>query len=86
MMQNLVGNVEYTEPAKAFRAAGHEVATVGPEKGDRITGFTGAARAFVHRSEPRAFRRAAHPGRLLPGGARGYDHAIDLVKSTRDSA
>jgi protease I len=85
MMHNLFEDVEYTEPARAFRARGHEVVTVGLKKGDRITGFTGAETVTLERSFTEAAREH-FDALLIPGGyspewLRGYDDAIDFVKS-----
>jgi protease I len=85
MMHNLFEDVEYTEPAKAFRGQGHEVVTVGLKKGDRITGFTGAETVTLDRSFAEAsqehFDALLIPGGYSPEWLRGYEVAIDFVKS-----
>ncbi|MBY6035761.1 type 1 glutamine amidotransferase [Fictibacillus nanhaiensis] len=38
VLANMFEDVEYTEPAKAFREAGHEVTVIGTEKGATLEG------------------------------------------------
>ena len=50
MLGNMYEDVEYTEPAEAFKENGHELTIIGIEKGEKVKGKRGNSSAIVERS------------------------------------
>lgn len=76
---------EYTEPAEAFRKAGHTVVNVGPEAGKTVTGkksgtAVGIEKAVAEVSEG-DFDALLIPGGFSPDKLRVDQKAVDFVKA-----
>lgn len=80
---------EYTEPAKAFKDAGHEVVTVGLEQGKEIKGKKEGTVVKIESSvnDVRAddFDALLIPGGYSPDKLRAYPEAVDFVKGFTES-
>ena len=82
-------DVEYTEPAKAFRDAGHELIHVGISKGETVKGKEGLAEVTIDRSVKDVsvdeFDALFIPGGYSPDHLRVDENAVrftgDFVRS-----
>jgi protease I len=82
-------DVEYTEPAKAFRDAGHELVHVGLSKGDTVKGKKGQAEVTIDRAVKDVsvdeFDALFIPGGYSPDNLRVDESAVrftgDFVRS-----
>ncbi|WP_318526299.1 DJ-1/PfpI family protein [Methanobrevibacter arboriphilus] len=50
ILGNMYEDVEYTEPAKAFKENGHELTIIGVKKGEKVKGKRGNSSAIIERS------------------------------------
>ncbi|RYM02918.1 type 1 glutamine amidotransferase [Sporolactobacillus sp. THM7-7] len=79
---------EYTEPAKAYKEAGHEVVVIGKEKGETITGEHGAkvtADASIADVKPDDFDALFIPGGFSPDQLRADDRFVAFTKAFMDA-
>ncbi|MCM3707671.1 MULTISPECIES: type 1 glutamine amidotransferase domain-containing protein [Cytobacillus] len=79
---------EYTEPAKGFKEAGHEVVTIEKEKGKSVKGKQGEATVQIDQSidnvNPQEFDALFLPGGFSPDQLRADDRFVQFAKSFMD--
>ncbi|RLQ94491.1 type 1 glutamine amidotransferase domain-containing protein [Falsibacillus albus] len=79
---------EYTEPAKAFKEAGHEVVNIEKEAGKKVKGKQGDAEISIDKSiddvKPEDFDALLIPGGFSPDQLRADDRFVHFVKSFMD--
>src|SRR5699024_9426411 len=88
VMTDMFEDVEYTDPAKAFKDAGHEVVTIGPEKGKDVTGKNKEVTITVDESiadvKPEAFDALFIPGGFSPDMLRADERFVKFAKQFMD--
>ncbi len=76
---------EYTEPAKAFKEAGHELTVIENEKGKTVKGKQGNAEVTVDASiddvNPSDFDALLIPGGFSPDQLRADDRFVQFTKA-----
>lgn len=76
---------EYTEPAKAFKEAGHELTVIETEKGKTVKGKQGKAEVSVDASiddvNPSDFDALLIPGGFSPDQLRADDRFVQFTKA-----
>ncbi|WGD69362.2 type 1 glutamine amidotransferase domain-containing protein [Bacillus subtilis] len=76
---------EYTEPAKAFKEAGHELTVIEKEKGKTVKGKQGKAEVTVDESiddvNPSDFDALLIPGGFSPDQLRADDRFVQFTKA-----
>jgi protease I len=81
-------DVEYTEPAKAYKEAGHEVVTIEKEAGKTVTGKQGDAKVTIDKSidevNPGDFDALFIPGGFSPDQLRADDRFVQFAKKFMD--
>ncbi|WP_404358006.1 type 1 glutamine amidotransferase [Cytobacillus firmus] len=79
---------EYTEPAKGFKEAGHEVVTIEKEQGKSVKGKQGEATVQIDQSidkvNPQDFDALFLPGGFSPDQLRADDRFVQFTKSFMD--
>ncbi|MCT2343753.1 MULTISPECIES: type 1 glutamine amidotransferase domain-containing protein [Niallia] len=89
LITNMFEDSEYTEPAKSFKEAGHEVVTIEFEAGKTVTGKQKEAEVKIDKSiddvTPDEFDALFIPGGFSPDQLRGDDRAVAFAKSFMDS-
>ncbi|MDL4843128.1 type 1 glutamine amidotransferase domain-containing protein [Aquibacillus rhizosphaerae] len=82
-------DVEFTEPADAFKEAGHEVITIEKEEGKHVTGKQGEASVVINRSihdaKPEEFDALFIPGGFSPDQLRGDETFVTFAKHFMDA-
>jgi protease I len=80
---------EYTGPAEAFKAEGHELTVIEKEKGKTITGKHGEAKVTVDASidevKPEDFDALLIPGGFSPDILRADDRFVQFAKAFMDA-
>ncbi|RFU68171.1 type 1 glutamine amidotransferase [Peribacillus saganii] len=80
---------EYTEPAKAFKEAGHTVVTIEKEQGKTVEGKQGQATVTIDESidnvNPDDFDALFIPGGFSPDQLRGDDRFVTFAKAFMDA-
>ncbi|WP_164670590.1 type 1 glutamine amidotransferase domain-containing protein [Virgibacillus doumboii] len=88
VLTNMFEDVEYTEPAKAFKDAGHEVITIGSEKGKEVTGKNKEATVTTDESisnvKPEEFDALFIPGGFSPDMLRTDERFVNFAKAFMD--
>lgn len=88
LITNLFEDSEYTEPAKAFKDAGHEVVTIEKEKGVEVVGKKGAAKIKIDHGiddvKPGDFDALFIPGGFSPDQLRADDRFVQFAKTFMD--
>ncbi|WP_366248387.1 type 1 glutamine amidotransferase domain-containing protein [Terribacillus aidingensis] len=81
-------DVEYTDPAKAFKEAGHEVTTIEFESGKSVTGKQGEATVSIDKGiddvNPSDFDALFIPGGNSPDNLRADDRFVNFAKHFMD--
>ncbi|WP_282063024.1 type 1 glutamine amidotransferase domain-containing protein [Bacillus pumilus] len=81
-------DVEFTEPAKAFKDAGHEITVIENEKGKTVKGKQGEAEVRVDASidnvKPEDFDALLIPGGFAPDILRADDRYVQFTKVFMD--
>ncbi|MFB1097130.1 type 1 glutamine amidotransferase domain-containing protein [Terribacillus sp. JSM ZJ617] len=81
-------DVEYTDPAKAFKEAGHEVTTIEFESGKSVTGKQGEATVSIDKGiddvNPSDFDALFIPGGNSPDSLRADDRFVNFAKHFMD--
>lgn len=81
-------DVEYTEPAKAFKDAGHELTVIEQEKGKTVKGKQGEAEVKVDASiddvNPKDFDALLILGGFSPDMLRADDRFVQFAKAFMD--
>ena len=83
LITNLFEDVEYTEPAQAFKEAGHEVITIDKESGVEVEGKHGAAVKIdkaIDEVNPADFDALLIPGGFSPDLLRSDDRFGEFAK------
>ncbi|MBN3555540.1 type 1 glutamine amidotransferase [Fictibacillus nanhaiensis] len=88
VLANMFEDVEYTDPAKAFREAGHEVTVIGSEKGATLEGKQKEAQvttnAAISEVSPEDYDALFIPGGFSPDILRGDDQFVQFTKHFAD--
>lgn len=84
LITNLFEDVEYTEPAQAFKEAGHEIITIDKQSGNQITGKNGTT-VNIDKSmdevHPSDFDALLIPGGFSPDLLRDDDRFGEFAKA-----
>lgn len=88
VLTDLFEDVEYTDPAKAYKEAGHEVVTIEKEKGKQVTGKQGKETVTIDQSiddvKPEDFDALFIPGGFSPDQLRGDERFVTFAKHFMD--
>ncbi|CEG25646.1 type 1 glutamine amidotransferase domain-containing protein [Bacillus sp. B-jedd] len=88
LITSMFEDSEFTDPAKAFVEAGHEVLTIGPEKGKEIEGKQGEATITIDYSidevNPKQYEALFLPGGFSPDILRADDRFVEFSKHFMD--
>ena len=87
LITNLFEDSEFTEPAKAFEEAGHEVFTIEKEEGVEITGKKGGTLTInygIDDMSPADFDALLLPGGFSPDLLRADDRFVEFTKAFMD--
>ncbi|WP_421102147.1 type 1 glutamine amidotransferase domain-containing protein [Sporosarcina psychrophila] len=88
LITNLFEDSEYTEPAKAFKDAGHEVVTIEKSAGVEVTGKQGTAKVKtdfgIDDVKPQDFDALFIPGGFSPDQLRADDRFVQFAKTFMD--
>jgi protease I len=88
VITDLFEDSEYTEPAKAFKEAGHTVVTIEKEKGKNVTGKRGDTKITIDEGidsvNPADFDALFIPGGFSPDQLRGDDRFVSFAKAFMD--
>ncbi|MFC7370225.1 type 1 glutamine amidotransferase domain-containing protein [Fictibacillus iocasae] len=89
VLDSMFEDVEYTEPAKAFKEAGHEVIVIGSEKGKSLQGKQKeevlTADNGIDDVSPGEFDALFIPGGFSPDLLRGDDRFVQFTKAFADA-
>ncbi|HZG71551.1 MAG TPA: type 1 glutamine amidotransferase domain-containing protein [Chondromyces sp.] len=89
LVTDLFEDSEYTEPAKAYKEAGHEVVTIEKEKGKTVKGKQGQATVTIDESidqvNPDDFDALFIPGGFSPDQLRADDRFVQFAKTFMDA-
>lgn len=81
-------DVEYTDPAKAYKEAGHEVTTIEFEAGNSVKGKQGEATVSIDKGidnvKPEDFDALFIPGGVSPDNLRADDRFVNFAKHFMD--
>jgi protease I len=84
IITNYFEDVEFTEPASAFREAGHEVITVGLEAGQTVKGKKEGTAVEIDKAvtdvSPGDFDALLIPGGFSPDQLRAHEAPVSFVK------
>jgi protease I len=88
LMTDMFEDVEFTDPEKAFKEAGHEVVTIEKEKGKSVKGKQGDATVKIDESiddvNPADFDALLLPGGFSPDQLRADDRFVKFTKHFMD--
>ena len=88
VITDMFEDVEYTDPAKAYKEAGHEVVTIGFEKGQTVEGKQGEAKVEIQKGidevNPEEFDALFIPGGFSPDILRADDRFVSFAKAFMD--
>lgn len=88
VITDMFEDVEYTDPAKAFKDAGHEVVTIGTERGKDVTGKNKETTVTVDESidnvSPEDFGALFIPGGFSPDMLRADERFVKFAKQFMD--
>ncbi|MGP4059694.1 type 1 glutamine amidotransferase domain-containing protein [Halobacillus litoralis] len=88
VMTSMFEDVEYTQPAEAFKNEGHEVTNIEWEAGKEVTGKQGDATVKIDTSiedvKPDDFDALLIPGGFSPDILRGDEKFVSFVKHFMD--
>ncbi|WP_036072456.1 type 1 glutamine amidotransferase domain-containing protein [Listeria aquatica] len=83
LITNLFEDVEFTNPADAFRQAGHEVVTIEKKAGNQVTGKQGEATVTIDKGiddvQASDFDALFIPGGFSPDQLRADDRFVNFV-------
>lgn len=89
LITNMFEDVEYTEPAKAYKEAGHEVVTIELEAGKTVKGKQEEATVTIDKGiadvNPEEFDALFIPGGFSPDQLRSDDRVVAFTKSFMDA-
>ncbi|PLR76929.1 protease [Bacillus sp. V3-13] len=88
LVTDMFEDSEYTEPAKSFKEAGHEVITIEKEKGKTVKGKQGQASVTIDRGidevSPGEFDALFLPGGFSPDQLRADERFVSFAKAFMD--
>ncbi|MEN1966494.1 type 1 glutamine amidotransferase domain-containing protein [Lentibacillus sp. N15] len=88
VVTNMFEDVEYTDPAKAFKDAGHEVVTIEKKKGNKVTGKNNEATVTIDEgiddANPDDFDALFIPGGFSPDQLRADERFVAFAKHFMD--
>lgn len=87
LVTDLFEDVEYTEPAKAYKEAGHELTVIESEKGKTVSGKHGhevSVDAGIDQVSPEDFDALFIPGGFSPDQLRADDRFVAFAKKFMD--
>ncbi len=88
VITNLFEDSEYTEPAKAFEEAGHEIVTIGNQKGDTVIGKQEESKVpidyGIDEVDPNEYDALFIPGGFSPDQLRADDRFVEFAKHFMD--
>lgn len=88
LITNMFEDSEYTEPAKSFKEAGHEVVTIEKEQGKSVKGKQGEATVSIDKGiddvKPEDFDALFLPGGFSPDQLRADDRFVQFTKTFMD--
>lgn len=88
VITDLFEDIEFTDPVKAFKDAGHEVVTIEQEKGRKVTGKNGEAKVSIDMSiddvNPDDFDALFIPGGFSPDQLRADNRFVAFAKHFMD--
>lgn len=89
VITDMFEDVEYSEPAKAYKEAGHDVITIGFEKGQTVEGKQKQEKVTIDQGidevKPDEFDALFIPGGFSPDILRGDDRFVQFAKSFMDA-
>ncbi|GAA0303867.1 protease I [Gracilibacillus halotolerans] len=89
VITDMFEDVEYTEPAKDFKEAGHQLVTIEKEKGRTVTGKSENTKVTIDESiddvKPEDFDALFIPGGFSPDQLRADDRFVQFAKAFMDS-
>ena len=89
LITDMFEDVEYTEPAKAFNEAGHELINIEKEAGKKVTGKQGEAVVTIDKGiddvNPDEFDALLLPGGFSPDQVRADDRFVIFTKAFMDA-
>ncbi|MET3576084.1 type 1 glutamine amidotransferase domain-containing protein [Bhargavaea ullalensis] len=89
VITNMFEDSEYTEPAKAFKDAGHEVVTIEKESGKQVKGKQGEATVTIDKGigdvNAQDFDALFIPGGFSPDQLRADERFVDFAKDFMDA-
>ncbi|SDK23760.1 type 1 glutamine amidotransferase domain-containing protein [Sediminibacillus albus] len=84
VITDMFEDVEYTDPAKAFKDDGHEIVTIEKEAGKQVTGKQGEAKVTIDKSiddvNPADFDALLIPGGFSPDQLRADERFVTFSK------
>ncbi|WP_026568946.1 MULTISPECIES: type 1 glutamine amidotransferase domain-containing protein [Sediminibacillus] len=88
VLTDMFEDVEYTDPAKAFKDEGHEVVTIEKEAGKQVTGKQGEAKVTIDKGiddvNPSDFDALFIPGGFSPDQLRADERFVSFAKHFMD--
>ncbi len=88
VITDMFEDVEYTDPAKDFKEAGHQIVTIEKEKGKAVKGKQGEASVTIDQTiddvSPNDFDALFIPGGFSPDILRGDDRFVEFAKHFMD--
>ncbi|MFG6113553.1 protease I [Thalassobacillus cyri] len=88
LLTDMFEDVEYTDPAKQFKEAGHEVVTIEKEAGKEVTGKQGDATVKIDKGidevNPEDFDALFLPGGFSPDQLRADERFVKFSKHFMD--
>jgi protease I len=89
VITDMFEDVEYTDPAKAYKEAGHEVVTIGFESGQNVKGKQGKETVEIQKGidevKANEFDALFIPGGFSPDILRGDDRFVSFAKEFMDA-
>ncbi|GKV68306.1 general stress protein 18 [Sporosarcina sp. NCCP-2716] len=89
VLTDMFEDSEYTEPAKAFKDAGHEVVTIEKEAGKEVKGMKKQTPVKIDKGiddvKPDDFDALFIPGGFSPDQLRADDRFVEFVKAFMDA-
>ncbi|MGN1399995.1 MAG: type 1 glutamine amidotransferase domain-containing protein [Bacillus sp. (in: firmicutes)] len=89
VLTDLFEDVEFTEPADAFKEAGHEVVTIEKEAGKMVKGKSEGVHVQINKGidevSPEDFDALLIPGGFSPDQLRGDDRFVSFTKAFAES-
>ncbi|RWR11105.1 type 1 glutamine amidotransferase domain-containing protein [Siminovitchia fortis] len=88
LITDMFEDLEYTEPAKAFKEAGHSVTTIEKESGKTVKGKRGEANVTIDKSiedvKPEEYDALFIPGGFSPDQLRADERFVTFTKAFMD--